>query len=125
MRSTRASGKIDVAQLKEHAKQSVSPLKVLPSRDRLDVFASDARFSVSQLLREDIPKPALTWTYKKGERLVTVEKEKSLPTQMRKLHEWYMAVVKEERKMLLVEVTDEHYLGKDEIHIGFEELFQL
>jgi hypothetical protein len=34
----------------------------------------------SQFLCEDVPKAALAWTYKKGEHLVTVEKEKSLLT---------------------------------------------
>jgi hypothetical protein len=36
-----------------------------------------------------------------------------------------MAVVKAEREMLVVKVTNEHYLGEDEIHIDFKELFQL
>jgi hypothetical protein len=27
--------------------------------------------------------------------------------------------------MLIVKVTNEHYLGEDEIHIEFEEIFQL
>jgi hypothetical protein len=35
-----------------------------------------------------------------------------------------MVVVKAEREMLLAKVTKEHYLGEDEIHIDFEELFQ-
>jgi hypothetical protein len=58
MRSTRASGKRDVAQLGEQAKQSVSPFKVLPNQDPLDlaVFASEADLSLTQLLSEDIPK---------------------------------------------------------------------
>jgi hypothetical protein len=46
-------------------------------------------------------------------------------TQMRKLHEWYMVVAKSEQEMFIMKVTDEHYLGEDEIHINFEELFQL
>jgi hypothetical protein len=44
---------------------------------------------------------------------------------MQKLHEWYVVVAKAEQEMLVVEVTNEHYLGEDEIHIDFEELFQL
>jgi hypothetical protein len=44
---------------------------------------------------------------------------------MQKLHEWYIAVVKAEREMLLAKVRKEHYLGEDGIHIDFEELFQL
>jgi hypothetical protein len=36
-----------------------------------------------------------------------------------------MDAVKREREMILAKVTKEHYLGEDEIHIDFEELFQL
>jgi hypothetical protein len=99
---------------------------VLPScQDRLNVFASDAGLSVSQLLSEDIPKGALAWTYKKGKHLFTPEKEKSLLSQMQKLHQWYMDAIKREQEMILMKVIKEHYLGEDEIHIHFEELFQL
>jgi hypothetical protein len=69
------------------------------------------------------PKAALAWTYKKGKHLVTPEKQKSLPSQMRRLHEWYMAVVKAEREMLLVKVKNEHCLGEYEIDVDSEELF--
>jgi hypothetical protein len=68
------------------------------------------------LLREDIPKAALAWTYKKGKHLVIPEKEKSLPSQMRKLHAWYIAFVKAKREMLLVKVRNEELfqlLNKD------------
>jgi hypothetical protein len=34
-----------------------------------------------------------------------------------------MVVAKAEREMLVVKVTDEHYLGEDEIHIDSEEPF--
>ena len=47
------------------------------------------------------------------------------PTQMRRLHEWYMDVTKEGRLVLLVQVTGEHYIGKDEIMVYLEELYQL
>jgi hypothetical protein len=69
-----ASGERDVAQLGKHAKQSVSPLKVLPSQDPLTVFASEASLSLTQLLSKDIPTD-LAWTYKNGERLVRPEKK--------------------------------------------------
>jgi hypothetical protein len=98
---------------------------VLLSQDRLTVFASEAGLSVTQFLSEDMRKADLAWTYIKGERLVTLVKEKGLPTKMQKLHEWYMVITKSVREMLVVKVTYEHYLGEDEIHIDFEELFQL
>jgi hypothetical protein len=57
-------------------------LKVLPSQDRIAVFASETGLSIGELLCGDIPKADLAWTYKKGKRLVTREKESLLPTQM-------------------------------------------
>jgi hypothetical protein len=36
-----------------------------------------------------------------------------------------MYAIKREREMILAKITKEHYLGEDEIHIDFEELFQL
>jgi hypothetical protein len=36
-----------------------------------------------------------------------------------------LEVAKEGREMLIVKVTNEHYLGEEEIHIELEELFQL
>ncbi len=44
---------------------------------------------------------------------------------MRRLHDWYMNVTREGRKVLLVQVTEEHYIGKDELHVYLEELYQL
>jgi hypothetical protein len=64
-RSSGASGKSDVAQLGEQAKKSISPLKVLPSQDPLADFAREVGLSLTQLLRIDIPKAILAWTYKK------------------------------------------------------------
>ena len=49
----------------------------------------------------------------------------NLPTQMLRLHNWYMEVTKLDRKVLLVQVTEEHFKGKDEITIYLEELYQL
>jgi hypothetical protein len=44
---------------------------------------------------------------------------------MQKLRELYMGVAKEGREMLIVKVTNKHYVGGDGIHIDFEELFRL
>jgi hypothetical protein len=73
----------------------------------------------------DIPTMPLAWKYEKGKSLVPPGKKKTLPSQMRRLHEWYMKVVKGEREILLLKVSKEHFLGEDLIHIDFEELFQL
>ena len=48
-----------------------------------------------------------------------------LPTQMRRLHEWYSEVTKTGQQMILMKVTKKHFKGQDEVQIEFEELFQL
>jgi hypothetical protein len=103
-RSESASEKRDVAQLGEQAKQSVSPLKVFasdaggsvaqPSQDHAHVFSTEAGLTLSQLMSKDIPSAPLAWKYEKGKSLVPPRKEKILPSQMRRLHEWYMDVAK-------------------------------
>ena len=65
------------------------------------------------------------WTWKYGKSLVPPDQIEFLPTQMRRLHDWYMNVTREGRKVLLVQVTEEHYIGKDELHVYLEELYQL
>jgi hypothetical protein len=121
-RSTSASGKRDVAQLGEQAKQSVSPLKVFasyaggsvsqPSQRHVQVFANDAGLTLSQLMSGDIPTGPLAWKYEKGKSLAPPEKEKTLPSQMQRLHEWYMNVAKGKREILLLKVSKEHFLVK-------------
>jgi hypothetical protein len=99
---------------------------VLPDQDYTADFARDAGMSVSQLLgNADIPMAEVAWKYEKGKPLVRPEKIPLLPTQMRKLHEWYLKVAKEGRQMLMVKVRIEHYFREDEIHIDIEEFFQL
>ena len=68
----------------------------------------------------------LAYRYSYGKPLLRADKFPHLGTQMRRLHEWYMKACVEGEIMLIVGVRDEHYLcGNDEIHIEFEELFQL
>ena len=63
------------------------------------------------------------WEY--GKSLVPPDQINLLPTQMRILHNWYLDSTKEERKMILVKVTEEHYIGKDQIWIYLKELYML
>jgi hypothetical protein len=72
-----------------------------------------------------IPTTPLAWKYENGKSLVPSGKERTMPSQMRRLHEWYMKVAKGEREILLLKISKEHFLGEDLIHIEFEELFQL
>ena len=124
------SKKRGVAQLGEQSKQSISPLKVYPSEMYMTAeerFARDAGISLSQAIG-DAPISAPTkfaWTWKKGKSLVPEDEIPRLPTQMRKLHEWYMKAVEQEKEMILMKITHRHFKGEDEVSISFEELFQL
>jgi hypothetical protein len=90
-------------------------------------FAAEAGMSLSQLDAEELH-PYLhvdKWKWKYGESLVPPEQIEFLPTQMRRLHDWYMDVTKVGRLVLVVQVTDKHYIGRDEINVYLEELYQL
>ena len=90
-----ASGK-KVPQLGEQEIQSIPPLKVFPDKDVYNDIASDLGISVAQLIGDaDIPKADLAWKFVLGQPLVRPEQVRHLPTQMRRLHEWYMEVIKE------------------------------
>jgi hypothetical protein len=96
-----ARGKRDVAQLGAQAKKLISPLKVFASDAGGSVaqpshydFATDGGLTLSQLMYEDIPKASVARQYEKGKSLVPSEIERNLPTQMQKLHKWYMHAAK-------------------------------
>jgi hypothetical protein len=74
---------------------------------------------------EDIPKAPIARQYEKGKSLVPPEIERNLPTQMRKLHKWYMHAAKGAQEFLLMKITRDHFLGEDLVHIEFDEFFQL
>jgi hypothetical protein len=58
--------------------------------------------------------------------LVSDEQLRKLPTNMRKLHDWYIAASKDEQKYLVASVDKEYYFREGEtIHIEFPEFFQL
>ena len=121
--SSTATGKRDVPQLGEQAKQSISPLKVYT---REELFAMEAGVSLNELLTGDIPKATeFAWKFKEGEDPVKPEKYELLTTQMKNLHRWYLDDAKQGRKILYAQVGKDHFLGQDEIHIEMEELFQL
>jgi hypothetical protein len=72
------------------------------------------------------PTDEFTYIYKYRQPLVKPDQLPHLQTQMRKLHDWYMQACKEGNIMLIVGIREEHYFrGNEEIHIEFEELFQL
>ena len=122
MGSSTATGKRDVPQLGEQAKQSISPFKVYTSEE---LFAMDAGVGLTELLTCDIPKATefVAWKFKEGEDPVKPEKYELLTTQMKNMHRWYLDDAKQGRKILYAQVGKDRFLGKDEIHIEKKELF--
>jgi hypothetical protein len=125
-------GKRDVAQLRAQAKKSISPLKVFASDAGGSVaqpchydFAANTGLTLSQLMYEDIPKAPVARQYEKGKSLVPPEIERTLSTQMRRLHEWYIRAAKGAQEFLLIKITQDHFLGEDLVHIESDEFFQL
>ena len=139
--STSDSGKRkrDVAQLGAQSKQSISPFKVTTRKgsaraantDELAYrakFAAETGMSLSQLEAEDelpLPSHVDKWVWEYGKSLVPRDQIEFLPTQMRRLHDWYMDVTKNNLAALPVQITEEHFIGRDEINLYLEELYQL
>jgi hypothetical protein len=67
------------------------------------------------------PKPKFVM----GEPLVSKERLEELPTHMRKLHAWYLIAAKNGRIMIVANVPREYYGRPEEIHVDFDELFQM
>ena len=66
------------------------------------------------------------YKYQHGKPLVRPEEVPNLPTKMRRLHQCYMEKAKKGTNWLILGIKDEHFLReKAEVHIEFEELFQL
>lgn len=80
-------------------------------------------------LRGDAPVPihpgVEVWKYKLSEPLVRPDLVKQLPTQMFRLHKWYMEATKQGRSVLIAKIRHQHYFrGEDKINIRFEEIYQ-
>lgn len=132
-----ARKKSDVPQLGQHAKQSIPPLKVLtenvpPSVQGLALesakeFAAACGVSVEELLSsqdDKIPKVVVAPKpqFVMGEPLVSKD---DLPTNMRYLHQGYLSESKNGRTMIVLSVPQEYYGRPEQIHIDFDELFQM
>jgi hypothetical protein len=147
---TRASGsksststskkRSDVPQLGQQAKQSIPPLRVLsenvPSRvqgQSLEIaqkWADEWGMILEDVLAfqdERFPKAvvALKPKFIMGGPLVSKERLEDLPTNMRYLHAWYMNEAKNGRIMIVARVLREYYGRPEEIHVDFDELFQM
>jgi hypothetical protein len=130
--SATARGKRDVAQLGAQAKKLISPLKVFATDAGGSVaqpshydFATEAGLTLSQLMTGDIPMAPIAWQYEKGKSLVPPRMERTLPSRMQRLHEWYMHAAKGAREFVLMKITKDHFLGDDLVHIEFDKFFQL
>lgn len=90
-------------------------------------FAAECGMTLSQMLSgQEFPiSDQIVWKWEHGKSLVPPDELDHLPTQMGKLHKWYMEVAKAGREVLIVQVTKEHFAGADEIKIYLEELYQL
>jgi len=126
-RSSSASGKT-IPQLGEQKNQSLPPLNVFSDNDPevARLLAQTAGHLGMTVAQVDFPMAELAYRYQYGKPLVRPEQVPHLQTQMRRLHEWYMQASKEGNNMLMAAIREEHYFrGNDELHIEFEELFQL
>ena len=130
-----ASGR-KVAQLGEQKNQSCPPLNVFSDIPVDSEYTKLMRAAADNLgvslveylgsMKEYPMAEPCKYKYKHGEPLVRPEEVRNLPTKMRRLHQWYMEEAKKGTNYLILGINDEHFLrGKDEIHIEFEELFQL
>jgi hypothetical protein len=125
-----------VPQLGEQENQSCPPLNVFSTEVDLQPevarevqdAAANVGVSIAEYLGSlvEYPMADLAYQYKYGEPLVKPELIKTLPTKMRRLHDWYMKVSKEGLTWIVLEIEDEHFFrGNQEIHIEVCELFQL
>jgi len=120
-----------IPQMGEQAVQSIPPLKVSTDKAVIDadteMAAREMGITVEQLLGiEEVPTmdpKELVWKYVPGNPLVRPDEEELLPTQMRRLHDWYLREIKVGRERLMVKVKPEHYFHGKDAWIEFPEFF--
>jgi hypothetical protein len=73
-----------------------------------------------------LKKEELKWKYVRGKPLVGPEQIPLLPTNMYKLHDWYMRVTKEHnRESLMVNVKPEHYFHGKALSVEYTEFYHV
>jgi hypothetical protein len=92
--------------------------------------AKEVGVSIKALLGfEELPKlkeEELHWKYVRGKPQVRPEQIPLLPTNMYKLHDWYMRVTKEHnRESLMVNVKPEHYFHGKALSVEYTEFYHL
>ena len=95
------------------------------SRLTTDDITGDSNWKLD--LEKDYPiAPVVRWKYKEGTSLVPPEIVQLLPTQMRRLHDLYMKVMRDCNFMQGVKIGDEDFFrGEAIIWIDWEEVYQL
>jgi hypothetical protein len=130
----------DIPQLGQQAKQSIPPLRVLSKNvpslvqgqnlEIVEKWAAEWGMSVEDVLASQddrfpkavvAPKPKFVM----GGPLVSKEKLEDLPTNMCYLHTWYLNEAKNGRIMIVARVPREYYGRPEDIHVDFDELFQM
>jgi hypothetical protein len=128
-----------VPQLGEQAVQSVPPLIVQQTNAGIDEnlitlelirMSEETGVSIRALLGlEELPrlkKEELHWKFVRDKSLVRPEQIPLLPTNMYKLHEWYMRVTKEHnRESLMVNIKPEHYFHGKALSVEYTEFYHL
>jgi hypothetical protein len=110
--------------------QTHAPIDDQLITDDLRRQAKEAGVSIEALLGfEEFPKfkeEELHWKYARGKPLVRPEQIPLLPTNMYKLHDWYMRVTKEhDRESLMVNVKPEHYFHGKALSVEYTEFYHL
>ena len=92
-------------------------------------MAREMGVTIEQLLGiEEFPTmdpKELAWKYIPGNPLVRPDEVELLPTQMRKLHHWYLREVKAGRESLMVKVKPEHYFHENDVWIEISRNFSV
>jgi hypothetical protein len=138
--STTSKKRLDVPQLGQHAKQSIPPLRVLPENvpslvqgqdlELAKKWAAEWGISIEDVLASQddrLPKAVATPKpqFVMGAPLVSKDKFDDLLINMRYLHTWYLSEAKNGRTMIVARVPQEYYGRPEDIHIDFDELFQM
>lgn len=137
----------EVAQLGQQKKQSVEPLKVYdtsewrappagqydPNNDPelIALYGEKAKLyglSITDYMGRmdefDTGPHEIAYRYKHGAPLLKHESMiRDLPTQMRRLHNWYMKACAEEKNWIYAQFKEEHYSHEGVLLIEFPELF--
>ena len=88
-------------------------------------FAAEAGLTLSQVLDETkMPTTVFderaVWRWEFGKSLLPPDDIEQLPTRMRNLHSWYMEDAKKEMQAFSINVTEDHFAGRDEFTMYYD-----